>query len=246
MHSRPPALAIGVLVVLVVAAVAWVTLFGRSNPAPVAGGDAAATPLASPASLGTVPPNASLGGSLDGTWRVDPSRGSVADWSASFVGYRVKEELASVGAVEAVGRTTQVEGTLELAGTTVTAASFTADLSTLQSDEPRRDGQMGRQGLETDTYPTGTFTLTQPIEVGPIPADGASVTVDALGDLALHGVTKSVTIPLTATRTGDEIAVTGSFVIRWEDFGMTKPSSFVVVSLADELTVELRLRFTKG
>lgn len=237
--------------VLVLAAAAVValglSLFGRVNPAPV--GDAAGT--ASPApTVAASPGGASAApagdGALDGTWRVDPTRGSVADWSASFVGYRVKEELASVGAIEAVGRTPQVSGTLELAGTTVTAASFTADLSTLQSDEPRRDGQMGRQGLQTDTYPTGTFTLTRPIELGSIPADGASVTVDAAGDLTLHGETRSVTIPLTAVLAGDEIAVTGSFVIRWEDFGMAKPSSFIVVSLADELTVELRLRFAKG
>ena len=48
-----------------------------------------------------------------------------------------------------------------------------------------RDGQLGRQGIQTDQFPTATFVLTEPIEIGRIPAEGASVDVTAVGDLAM-------------------------------------------------------------
>ena len=50
--------------------------------------------------------------------------------SGPFVGYRVEEELANVGAATAVGRTPDVTGSLTFAGSTVSAADFTANLST--------------------------------------------------------------------------------------------------------------------
>ncbi len=112
--------------------------------------------------------------SLDGTWTVNTSIGTGAD--AAFVGYRVQEELASFGANTAVGRTSAVSGTFTLQGTSVTAATITADLSQLTSDAAGRDGQLRDQGLQTATYPTATFVLDQPIELGALPSDGQVVT----------------------------------------------------------------------
>ena len=58
-----------------------------------------------------------------------------------------------------------------------------------------RDGQLGRQGLETDTYPTATFVLAEPIELDAAPAEGQAIAATAVGDLTLHGVTQRVEIP---------------------------------------------------
>ena len=66
-------------------------------------------------------------------------------------------------------------------GTTITAVDITADLTTLQSDEANRDRQLQRQGIETGTYPTATFSLTQPIDLGSVPADGQVVDATATG-----------------------------------------------------------------
>ena len=130
-------------------------------------------------------------GALDGTWTVDPSIGSFSDFSGSFVGYRVEEELANIGAATAVGRTPDVTGSVTFDGTTVTAVEMTADLTTLQSDNDRRDGQLRSQALETNTFPTATFTLTEPIQLDAVPADGEVVSATATGDLTLHGQTRS-------------------------------------------------------
>jgi polyisoprenoid-binding protein YceI len=183
---------------------------------------------------------------LDGPWNVDPSVGSIDDFSSSFVGYRVKETLASIGATEAVGRTPDVNGSITLEGTRITAAEFTADLTTLKSDNDRRDGQLERQALETGQFPTATFTLTEPIDLGAVPADGATLQATATGDLTLHGVTRSVEIPLQARLAGDVITVAGSLPIVFADFGIAKPESMMVLSVEDQGTMEVQLQLTRG
>ncbi|MDP9273212.1 MAG: YceI family protein [Chloroflexota bacterium] len=184
--------------------------------------------------------------SFDGTWKVDTSIGSFSDSTSSFVGYRVQEQLANIGANTAVGRTPDVSGTLTLQGTIVTAVEVTANLATLKSNDDRRDGQLHRQALETDQFPTATFKLTQPIDLGTAPAEGEAVSVTATGDLTLHGQTKSVQIPLKAKRAGGVIAVTGSLEITFADFGIAKPTSFLVLSVQDHGTLELQLFFTRA
>lgn len=217
---------------------------GLSSASPTA---AAATETNEPSSAPTSSASSSATGSgLDGTWNVDPSVGSFSDFSGSFVGYRVDEELATVGAATAVGRTPDVTGTLTLDGAQITAVELGADLTTLQSDESRRDGQLKRQALETDQFPTATFSLTQPIDLGSVPADGQVIQATAVGDLTIHGVTKSVEIPVEALLAGDVVTVTGSIDILFADYSINRPTSFAVLSIADHGTMEFQLKFTKG
>jgi polyisoprenoid-binding protein YceI len=216
-----------------------------ASPSAVASTNASATPAAT-ASTATSGSSATTSGGLDGTWNVDPSIGSFSDFSGSFVGYRVDEELANVGAATAVGRTPDVTGSVTLNGTAITAVDITADLSTLQSDKSQRDGQLKRQALETSTYPAATFTLTQPIELGSVPADGQVVQTTATGDLTIHGVTKSVQIPLEARLSGNVVTVTGSIDILFADYGISRPTSFAVLTIADHGTMEFQLQLTKG
>ena len=223
-------------------------LFLRPAPPPAASlPSISATPRTSPGILAAAPsrPSASTAaGALDGTWQIDPAIGSFDDFSGSFVGYRVQEELASIGAQEAVGRTPDVTGSLAIAGTTITAVEATADLTTLQSDDDRRDGQLRRQGIETGTFPTATFRLTAPIELGTLPAEGETVSVTATGELTLHGETRPVEVPLQARVSGGVISVTGSIPIAFADYGIERPRSMLVLSIADEGTMEFQLHFT--
>jgi polyisoprenoid-binding protein YceI len=182
---------------------------------------------------------------LDGTWRIDPAVGSFSDFSGTFVGYRVQEELASIGAKTAVGRTPDVEGSLEIEGTTIPSAEFTANLTTLVSNSDRRDGALRDQAIQTSQFPTATFTLTEPIELDQVPADGATIDVDAVGTLTLHGVTKDVTMPLEAQRSGDVIAVTGQLDIAFADYDIDQPTSLAVLSIEDHGILEVQLFFSK-
>ena len=222
---------------------------GLADPTPTASASAGAStapasvdPTEAPSNVASAAAPAS---GLDGTWSVDPSVGSFSDFSGSFVGYRVQEELANIGAATAVGRTPDVTGSVAFSGTTVSAVEITADLTMLQSDDDRRDGQLRRQALETGAYPTATFALTQPIELGTVPADGEVVTATATGDLTIHGQTRSVGIPIEARLSGDVVTVTGSIEIVFADYGISQPNSFMVLSIDDSGIMEFQLQLTR-
>jgi polyisoprenoid-binding protein YceI len=185
------------------------------------------------------------GGSLDGTWTVSTSIGKFADFTSTYAGYRVKEELAGIGAKTAVGRTPDVTGTMTIAGTSATAVSIEVNMASLRSDESQRDDQMRMQGLETIRFPKALFTLTSPIQFGTLPADGVTVKVQASGTLQLHGVTKPVMIPLTAKVVSRVIVVTGQLDVAFADYNIRKPSSFKVLSIDDHGIMELQLFFTR-
>ncbi|MGH2513465.1 MAG: YceI family protein, partial [Candidatus Limnocylindrales bacterium] len=215
----------------------WYLFLRPSGPAPV-GGESLGVLPSLPASDASLPPTG-----IAGTWKVDTSIGSSADSTDSFVGYRVQEQLASIGANTAVGRTAGVSGSLTIAANALTATTITADLTTLQSDDQRRDGQLVRGGIQTGTYPTATFSLTAPIELGANPSAGREIDVVATGNLTLHGVTRSVQIPLKARLSGSIIEVVGSTTIVFTDYGIVKPTSFAVLSIADEGTLEFQVFF---
>ena len=183
---------------------------------------------------------------IDGTWKVDRTIGSFSDFSSSFAGFRVQEELVGIGGKTAVGRTPNVTGTMRIAGSTVPEASFTVDMTTLTTDDSRRDNAIRMQAIETSRFPTATFTLTQPIQLGSVPAEGQKLSVDATGNLTLHGVTKPVTIPLEAQRNGAVVTVVGSLPIAFSDYSINKPSAATVLSVDDKGVMEVQLRFTKS
>jgi polyisoprenoid-binding protein YceI len=151
---------------------------------------------------------------LDGAWAVG---------SGSQAGYRVGEVRLGAS-LETVGRTDQVTGEITIEGTSVTEGSFSVDLASIESDESLRDSQVNGRILETEQFPTAEFALTTPIELDALPADGEVVTVDATGDLTIHGVTQAVTIALEAQRDGEAINVSGSTPITWADYDIGDPS----------------------
>jgi polyisoprenoid-binding protein YceI len=173
--------------------------------------------------------------SPDGTW-------AVVQGEDVFVGYRMEELFAGQTIKKtAAGRTPAVTGTIEIDGSTIETATFTADVTKLKSDESRRDGAIGSRGLQTETFPEATFTLTEPIELSAAPKQGEEVTVSATGDLTLHGVTKVVTLDLTAKWTGSAITVAGSAPIVLADFGMDVIEIPGFVTTDDHGTLELQL-----
>jgi polyisoprenoid-binding protein YceI len=173
--------------------------------------------------------------SFDGTWKVG---------SGSLVGYRVQEVLFGQRTT-AVGRTSAITGSLQLAGTTVTSARVDVDLTKVTSDQDRRDGQFRGRIMETSRFPTATFTLTQPLALGSLPADGATATTRATGTLAMHGVTKTVTVDLTVKRTGGVVKVSGTIPVAFADHGIEDPS-FGPAQVGDRGEIELAIAFTKA
>ena len=184
---------------------------------------------------------------IDGTWSVDTSTGAFDYESATgtFVGFRISEELASIGSTEAVGRTNAVSGSMTISGTTVTDASFTVDMTQITTNESRRDNRV-QSALNTQQNPNATFTLTEPIELGADAASGAEVTATAKGDLTINGVTKAVEFPLQAKLVDGTVVVVGSLDVTFSDFGVEVPSAPVVLSVDDHGTLELQLLLTRS
>ena len=197
---------------------------------------------------------ASIGSPTDGVWTVDTSIGTFNDacltevCGSVFAGFRIDEELAGIGAKTVVGRTPGVSGSMELSGDQVIGAFFEVDMTGLVTDSgPRTDAlRSARGGLETDTFPTATFELIEPITFAETPVEGASINVDAVGDLTVHGVTNRVTIPLTAEMQAGVISVFGTLEgLLLSDYDIPTPTAAVVVSVEDNAALELQLFLTR-
>ncbi len=188
---------------------------------------------------------AAAGGSIDGTWQVDKSVGSFDDFSGTWAGYRVEEELSGIGSNTAVGRTPDVTGTLTVDGDNVTGVDVDVDLTTLQSDSGSRDAALHGRGLQTDQFPKGTFKLTQPVAVPEGIDSGQQGTATAQGELTIHGVTKPVTVKVDTKMANGRVAVVGNAPVKLTDFGIEPPTGFRVLSIKDDGSFEFQIFFSK-
>ena len=190
---------------------------------------------------GTATANTAASGAVAGTWTVG---------SGSVVGYRVNEVLLGQNAT-AVGRTTSVTGHLTIAGTAATAASFSVPMDTIHSDKSQRDAQFDGRIMDVSQYPTGTFTLTSPIDLGTLPASGVIKSYTAHGKLTLHGTTRAVTFTLTAERSvakngAADIEAAGDIPVLFSDYNIQNPSFAGFVTTQDHGLLEFLLVFNKA
>jgi len=170
---------------------------------------------------------------LNGTWSVT---------SGSQVGYRVNEILFGQSNV-AAGRTSSITGSVTIAGTTVSKGTFTVDMTTVTSDQQRRDNQFNGRIMDTSSYPTATFTLSNPIVLSSIPAMGVPSSTQATGALTMHGTSKSVTFTVKGQRTASGIEVAGSIPIVFADWNIPNPS-FGPVTTEDHGILEFAINLT--
>jgi polyisoprenoid-binding protein YceI len=182
-------------------------------------------------------------GAVAGTWIVGDE---------SIAGYRVREQLANLPAEsDAVGRTSDVTGSITLtgdaSGAKLTEATLTVDTTTIASDEGRRDDRLRTEGLETDRFPTATFVLTGTVDIAAAAIDGTPTDLVLVGDLTLHGVTRSVEIPAQAQLADGRIQVAGSITFPLADFDIAAPNvGGFILSIADEGALEFLVSFSRG
>ncbi len=62
--------------------------------------------------------------------------------------------------------------------------------------------------------------------------------MQAIGDLTIHGTTRSVTVPMEARLSGARVEVAGSVTFPFSEFGMTPPSIANFVTVQDNATME--------
>jgi polyisoprenoid-binding protein YceI len=164
--------------------------------------------------------------------------------------YRVREQLAGLDfPSDAVGETTAVTGTLVLGadGSVVAEeSSFTVDLTTLKTDNDRRDGYVQGRTLETAEYPEATMVVQELRDLPvPLPTTGThSFTI--AGELTLHGVTRATVWEATADFGEEAITGQARTAFDFAAFDIAIPSVARVLSVADDIRLELDFRLTPG
>ena len=245
LRSKKALLGIGAAVVLLVVGFGGWWFFIRDDAPKEASIDDASKTL-DENTTSTSAGGSSGSGELDGTWGVDTEIGSFDDFSGTFAGYRIQEELATIGGTTAVGRTPDVSGSITIEGEKVTAGSFDVDMTTLKSDQDRRDNAIKDRGLQTNQFPKATFEITEPITLPADATSGDKVKFSATGDLTLHGVTKTVTIDFDGQFANGEIAVVGNTPIKLADYEIEKPTNVMALSINDEGTLEFQVFLKKS
>lgn len=219
-----------------VAAVALLLLSacgGAATPAPaptVQTDPPTATPAAT-AAVTTAPQANAI------TWTID---------AASRATVRVREQLVRLPAPnDAIITIAGAQGsfTLNPDGTFATGSKISVDMNTVTTDDRQRTDSIRRDPLEVTRFRTSELVpkkatgLTLPL------ARSGDFTFQLTGDLTLHGVTKSVTFDVKATRANGKLTATATASPSWKfgDFGMRPPSSFSVLSIVDEIRMEFAL-----
>lgn len=172
------------------------------------------------------------------TFRIIPEQSEAA--------YFVGEQLASIGLPStATGSTHAIEGAFSLTPDGLGLANeppsqFTVDLTTLRSEESRRDRRV-QDALQTVEFPTATFVVASVTGYDSAIAEGEEQTLSLAGTLDLHGVQRDVTWEVKARRQGNVITALATVKFPLSDFNITPPNIAGFVSVGDEATLQVQL-----
>ncbi len=110
-------------------------------------------------------------------------------------------------------------------------ADFSFAVVDLVSDNKKRDKKM-LDWLESDSIPQIGFTLKE------VQQQGAGMV--GIGDLTMHGVTRSVEVPFTAEVEGDQVTLQGTAVVDHTNYDLDVITMFFM-KVNPELKVSFKL-----
>lgn len=151
--------------------------------------------------------------------------------------YEVDEELTFLGIAlnRAIGRTSQLSGEFSFYrdGTdddklVVSSGHFQVDISTLTSNDTRRDERIRNQWLESARFPLAAFEAKEvrnPPIVSPDEAGKAvEWTFDLKGDMTVREVTREETFEIHLNLIEGKMVGTASALLKMKDYGFKPPS----------------------
>ena len=189
-------------------------------PAVTAGATSAATTASSSTSAGR-------------TFQIVPEQ--------SQASYQVTEKFLNRALPnQAVGTTSAIQGTLVINTTgkpTASIPKMTVDLSTLTSDQSRRDNMIRQNWLQSSQFPTATFVSTGIQGAPDSYTEGQEVSFKLLGNLTIHNTTKPATFDVKAKLAGDTVTGTATTNLLMKDFGFDPPNIAGMLSVTDGVTV---------
>ena len=181
---------------------------------------------AAPAASGDTAP-----ASADGTaYYVDTSR-SEASYAVdeTFLGQRLD--------VTAVGRTAALSGAIVLQDGVIRPSTVEVDLTTLRSDQSRRDNQVQRV-LDTRNHPKAVYRI-EGAEGDPVLTEGQEVPIRLTGTMTIKGVDRPLTFEGTAKLADGTLTLTAQATFAMTDFGVDPPNIANFVAVEDEVTVSV-------
>ncbi len=155
--------------------------------------------------------------------------------------FSVGEVLANVSIpnYEAVMRTTNLTGDVRLDGS---SSVVTVNLHSMESDEPFRDRYVQSRMFPGQPAASVTFGDLTPLPGGF--TNGDEVTTEVIGTLNINDMDVPLTFAITARDDGDEVFVLGRSMFTWDQIGEPVPTARSVVSVEDEVRVEVLLALT--
>jgi polyisoprenoid-binding protein YceI len=153
-------------------------------------------------------------GPLAGTWEVA---------AGSEAGFRLAESAVGFSN-DVVGRTSDVTGTIVIAGDQVTRAALRIGLAGLRVNG-RTEAQLAAS-LGTGRHPVAAFRLGRPVPLSPALTAGGTAVVRTAGQLSLNGVTHLAAVTLAARRDGAALQTAGSIPIALSAWRIQRPAGF--------------------
>jgi polyisoprenoid-binding protein YceI len=154
--------------------------------------------------------------------------------------YTVGETFLGVNRdATAIGKTAGITGEIVLNGGVIQPSNVQVDLSTLQSDESRRDNRV-RQTLDTANHKYATFKITG-AEGNPVLKEGQEVAVKLQGNMTIKGTEKPLAFDAKVKLSGDTLSLTATTTFNMTTFGVQPPNMAGFVSVKDE--VQLNVAF---
>ena len=206
------------------------------EPPPPAGAQPTSPPAATPTPTASAEESSDSEAAADGGAIITVTEGSEAL-------YRINEQLARRDLPnDAVGTTSEIEGQIvfSAAGTVDAERSkITVGVGSLRSDSDRRDSYIQRNSLESNQYPEVIIAVKEvPGLSWPLPTSG-EVSFEMVGDLTIRDQTRPVTWETTATFTDGGVEGLAKTVVTFEQYEMTKPRVAIVLSVVDEIRLEI-------
>ncbi|NOX60780.1 MAG: YceI family protein [Chloroflexi bacterium] len=178
----------------------------------------------------------------------------VIDPAASEVRYEVDEEFFSeavsrlgkkLGFFRAVGRTNAIEGQLVVLDDSppqVKSGEFSVDISTLKSDDSRRDRKIREDFLESARYPIATFRITSVEGLPQQYVEGEKVRFQMTGDMTIREITIPVTWNVEAAYKEGALTGEAQTLIYMKNFGFMPPEIPGFMTVTDGVTLVVRFK----
>ena len=153
--------------------------------------------------------------------------------------YRIGEQLARLDTpITAVGETSDVSGQLILdgSGNVVAGSTITVDITTLRSDEAKRDRWVRKNGGLGENVVFTVETISN--LPWPLPNEGKA-RIELEGNLLIAGISKATKWDSSINFHAAGLSGLAVTEIGWEEFSLPKPNMFFIVSVDDRFRLEI-------